>query len=272
MSHVASGSVFTRRRKLCSIRPDNDSFPGRPKPPASSAGDPSARQLEQGQRVPLGFGQDLLPDLLVEPPAHDQLQQRPGVAVAESLDDQFGDPVEVLDRLAGGEGQQHALGLDPAGGEGERLRGGPVQPLAVVDHADQRPSLGRLRQQARDGQADQEAIRGRPLDQAERRPQRIGLRRGQAPEVIEHRLAQLLEARVGQLHLRLDAGRTHHPQVDRGSEHVVEQGGLAHPGLAAHHDRATAAGADLAEQAVEERAFAFAPRQHKALRGSHEGC
>jgi hypothetical protein len=135
-----------------------------------------ARQFEQRQRVPPGFGQYPLPDLLIERPWHDRAQQRPGIEIAQSPDHEAGDSVEILARLAGREGQQHALGLDPAGGEGQRLRRGLVQPLAVVHHADQRPLRGRLRQQAQDGQADQEAIGGRPFDQAEGRPERIRLR------------------------------------------------------------------------------------------------
>jgi hypothetical protein len=42
---------------------------------------------------------------------------------------------------------------------------------------------------------------GRPLDQAEGRPERVRLRQGQVLEMAEHRHAQLLEARKGQLHL-----------------------------------------------------------------------
>ena len=161
----------------------------------------AARQLEQGQRVPPGLGQDPLPDLLIERPRHDRAQQCPGVGFPESLDFEPGDSLEVLAWLAGGERQQHALGLDPASGEGERLRRGPVQPLAVVHQAHERPLRGRFRQQAQDGQADQEAVGSRPLDQAERGAERVRLRLGQVLEMIEHRDGQLLEARVGQLHL-----------------------------------------------------------------------
>ena len=53
----------------------------------------------------------------------------------------------------------------------ERLRRGPIQPLRVVDHAQQRPLLGHLRQQAQRGQPDEEAIRRVPGAQAERRAQ-----------------------------------------------------------------------------------------------------
>jgi len=141
----------------------------------------AARQLEQGQRVPPGFGQDPLPDLLIERPRHDRAQQGPGVGLPESLDSEPGDSLEVLARLAGGERQQHALGLEPTSGEGERLRRGPVQPLAVVHHADERPLRRRLRQQAQDGQADEEAIGRRPGTDAQCGPQCIALRNRNTP-------------------------------------------------------------------------------------------
>ena len=61
-----------------------------------------------------------------------------------------------------------------------------------LDHADQRPLPGHLRQQAQHGQADQEALRCRPGTEAERGTQRITLRNRQLIEVIQHRRAQLM--------------------------------------------------------------------------------
>jgi hypothetical protein len=161
----------------------------------------SPGQLEQSQGVSPGFGQDPRSDLLIERPRHDRAQQRPGVGIPESPDSELGDPLEVLARLAGSERQEHALGLDPASGEGERLGRCLVQPLTVVHDADERLLPGRLRQQAQHGQADEEAIGGRPLPQAEGGAERVRLRPGQVLEMTEHRQAQLLEARERQLHL-----------------------------------------------------------------------
>ena len=52
------------------------------------------------------------------------------------------------------------LRQQPPGDERQRLRRGLIEPLRVVDHADQRPLLGHLGQQAQHRQADEEAIRG----------------------------------------------------------------------------------------------------------------
>ena len=64
----------------------------------------------------------------------------------------------------------------------ERQRRGLVQPLRVVDDAQQGTFLRRLGQQAEHGEADQEPIRRRPRGQAEDRPQRVTLRAGQPVE------------------------------------------------------------------------------------------
>jgi hypothetical protein len=47
-----------------------------------------------------------------------------------------------------------------------------IEPLLVIDQADQRLLSGCIGQQAQHGQADQEPVRGRPGAEAERRLQR----------------------------------------------------------------------------------------------------
>ena len=84
--------------------------------------------------------------------------------------------------LAGREHQPDRVGRQPPRHEPQRLRRRLVQPLLVVDHADQRPLPGHLRQQAQHGQPDQEPVRRRAGGQAERGPQRIALRRRQLLE------------------------------------------------------------------------------------------
>jgi len=43
--------------------------------------------------------------------------------------------------------------------ERQRLRRGTIQPLRIIDQANQRAVLGHLGQQAQDGQADQKGVR-----------------------------------------------------------------------------------------------------------------
>ena len=60
----------------------------------------------------------------------------------------------------------------------QRLRRGTIQPLRIIDQADQWALLGHLGQQAQHGQADQKAIRHVAGGQAERAPERVALRTG----------------------------------------------------------------------------------------------
>ena len=83
--------------------------------------------------------------------------------------------------------------------------GGVVEPLRVVDDADQRLLLGDLGQQRQRGEPDQEPVGRRAGAPAEHGRERVALRGGEPVEVIEHRGAELVEAAVGQLDLRLDA-------------------------------------------------------------------
>ena len=122
-------------------------------------------------------------------PAHLELRQVP----------------ELLAGHACREHEPHGLRQQPAGDERERQRRGLVQPLRVVDDAQQGTFLGRLGQQAEHGEADQEPIRRRPRGQAEDRPQRVTLWAGQPLETIEQRYAQLVQAGERQLHLGLDS-------------------------------------------------------------------
>jgi hypothetical protein len=141
--------------------------------------------------------------------------------------------------------------------------------LLVIHQAHQRPSGGRVGEQAQDAQADQEPVRGRPGADAERGPQRRALRIGQALETIQHRRAQLMQRGEGELHLRLDPHHPRDPAAVRTPGQVVKQSGLAYPRLAPHHQRPARAGADRLDQLIEYGTFGAPPAQ---LRGVSSWC
>ena len=72
---------------------------------------------------------------------------------AQPLDHELRQPGQFRARDPGREHQADRVGRQPPRHEPQRLRRGPVQPLLVVDHADQRPFPGHLGQQAQHGQA-----------------------------------------------------------------------------------------------------------------------
>ena len=144
---------------------------GSSKPPASSAAVMRAGQLQQRERVAAGLGDDPVSDAAVEPAGDDARQQRAGILL--------GQPFEAAaraarrsrarsSRLAHGDHDRHRLGPHASRDEAEDLARGGIQPLRVLDEAEQRALLRHGRQQAEHGQSDEEPLRHRPT----RRPTR----------------------------------------------------------------------------------------------------
>lgn len=81
-----------------------------------------------------------------------------------------------------------------------------IEPLGILDQAQQRPVLGRGGQQAEHGQSHEEPLRRLAGRHSQRDAQGIALRCGDRVKEIEHRRAQLMDTREWQLPLGLDGG------------------------------------------------------------------
>jgi hypothetical protein len=205
-------------------------------------------ELEQGERIAAGLLDDPGGHALVEPPRDDRGQQRPRVIVPQPSDFELRQTGQFGVGLAHREHQRDRLGQQAAPDEAEDLSGGPVEPLRVVHHAQQRPFLRRLRHQAERGQSDQEPVRVVARGQPERDAQRAPLRCGQRTEPGEYRCAQLVQAGEGQLHLRFDPDRTGHREPRGRSDQVAQQLRLADPGFAPQHQDGALAAAYVRDQ------------------------
>ena len=119
--------------------------------------------------------------------------------------------------------------------EGQDLGRGPVQPLRVIHHANERAIFCGLRQQAQHSQADQEPVRHRIIVQPKSDPKRLALRSRQHLKSIEDGCAQLVQRRERELHLPLDGRDANDAAVRSSLCQVLQQRCLAHPRLAADH-------------------------------------
>ncbi len=219
------------------------------------------RQLQQGQRIAAGLGDDPVPDALVEPPGDRRIQKRTRIAVAQTPDHELRQPHQVViarteRRSTHREHQRHPLRQQPPRDEGQRLRGDPIKPLSVVHDADQRLLLGHLGQQAEHRQPHQETVRRAPRTQTERDGQRITLRTGKATEMPHHRHAQLVQPGERQLHLRLDASSPRDLTSCRAPHQVLHQRGLADPRLAAQDQHLTLTSPGACHQPIQRLALA----------------
>ncbi len=225
-----------------------------------------ARQLQQRQRVAARLGDQPLGHTRVQPARDDRLQQRAGVVVAEPVQPLLGQAGQRVARPAHGEHDRHRLGEQPPRDEPEHLPGRPVEPLVIVDQAQQRPRLGDVGQQRERGQADQEAVGRRPGGEPQRDPQRVALRGRECVEAIQQRHAELMQPGERQLHLGLHAGHLDHAEVVCLLDGVARQRGLADACVAPQHEDAAPAPARVLEQTLEYR-----PLVRSALqRGRHE--
>jgi hypothetical protein len=218
---------------------------------------PGAGEFEDGERVAMALRDDLIPDGGVERHREGSLQQGAGVGLAE--------PPEGQQRQAGEEvvpgrrthraDERDPFGEEAPGDEGQGLGGGPVEPLGIVDDAGERPLLRGLGDQADHGQADEEPVRRGTFGEPEDDPQRLPLRRRDLVEVFQERRAQLVQAAVRQLHLRLDAQRGNDPPAPDAAGEIGQECTLAHARPAAQQQHARPSAGHVRDDSVEDLAL-----------------
>ena len=169
------------------------------------------------------------------------------------------------------EQERDAAGGGAAGGEQQRVRRLPVEPLRVVDQDERRSARPRPAEQRQQREPDQEPVGGVRPAEAERRAERRRLRAGQPPRRtggiggiggigrggasgavggpgesggVDEVAEQEVQGREGDVGLALDAAPAQDAHPGRAVRGVVEERGLADPGLAAQ-DQGSAAGALL---------------------------
>ena len=157
---------------------------GQPEPARQLRRAQAPWQLQQRQRITPGLRHDQVGDPRVQRPGQRRGQQRPRILLAQPGHFQLGQPGQLRPRVTGREHHPDRVGGQPPRRKPQRLHRRPVQPLHVIDHADQRAVPGHLRQQAEHGKTDKKTVRRRPSGHAERGPQRIMLRPRDAAGVV----------------------------------------------------------------------------------------
>jgi hypothetical protein len=224
------------------------------------------RQLEECQRVAVTLGDDPVADRGIERAVHFVQQQRTCLAVAEPFDGQLGQPGEyvVADARTRGAYERNPLGEDAATDESDDLGGGLIEPLRVVDNADERLLVGDQCEQCQGAQPHQEAIRRRPGRLAEYRRERLALRGGHLLEAVQQRRAELMEAAVGQLHLGLDTDGGRDTPAGNTVGQIAQEGALADAGLPAQNGDPTSTGENVGQEPVD--CLAFGPPSEEVHR------
>src|SRR5882672_6988635 len=157
---------------------------------------------------------------------------------------------------ARGEQQSNLLGNKAPSNECESRGRSLIEPLRVVDDAEERSVFGGLGQQTQDSEADKEWARSVPWGESECDAKRVPLRRRKAHPEREDGCAQLLKGRERELDLPFDPHRLCDPKGVPLLHDVIEQRRLADSRLAVNdQDRATP-GARRLEEFLEQLALA----------------
>lgn len=238
---------------------------GRPEGAGRIQRDQRARQLKQGQRVAPGLRDDAVTHAPVQRTGDDRGEEPAGVVLGQPRHRQLGRAGEQLTggRLTHGDDEHDRFRQQPARDELQRLRRHVVQPLRVVDDDHQRLVPAGVREQAQRRQAHEEPVGRGAAAQPERRAQGVALRLGKVVETGQQRGAELVQAGVGELHLRLDAGRADGTASGGALDQVLQQLGLADPRLAAHDEDPAPSGPGLREEVVEGLALALPPQESR---------
>ncbi|MCP9969447.1 hypothetical protein LUX57_33225 [Actinomadura madurae] len=183
------------------------------------------------------------------------VEQPGGVGCGEAgqIDDLDARDLERHECLAHREQHRDRVGHEAAGREQQRLHGTLVEPLQVVDHAQQRGVLGQIGEQRQGAGGDQEPVGLVPLGQAEGATQCRGLGDGEGVQPIQVRKQELVQAAVRQLGVGLDPCRADHVHAASGfgdRHSVVEKDRFPDSGCAPQPQRAAASVARICQQAL----------------------
>ena len=165
------------------------------------------------------------------------LQQRPCIAATQRLDAELreaGQPRCSSSRVANT--SAILLREQATSHERERSSRSAVEPLRVVDHAQQRLLLGSIGEEAESREPNEKRARRRPGAQTESDTKRVTLRISQTLAELEKRRTELLQRRVVELHLPLDARSANDAKVLARLDSVFEQRGLTDARVSVDHE------------------------------------
>jgi hypothetical protein len=122
-----------------------------------------AWELHERERISTCLGDDPFEDGLVQPSREDGLQQRPRISPAQRIDADLGKAGQATADLTRRERQHDSVRKQAVSDEREGSGGCAVEPLRVVDQAEERLLLGSLGEQAENRESDENGLGACPV-------------------------------------------------------------------------------------------------------------
>ena len=229
-------------------------------------------ELDQRERVSVRLGEEAFTDGAIEVPDEDRFEQGARVGRAQPAELQLRHAVELLDDLPACEDEPDGIGAETACDERQRSRRLGIEPLCIVDDAQERLRRGDLGHETEGRESDQVAVGSLSRGEPERDAQRIGLRLRQCTDRVRHRPAQLLQSRVRKVDLTLDALSANDLEPGRRSDQLLQQRGLADAWLASYDERRAPTGCDGREQLAEPLELGISAHEQAHTRADRSRC
>ena len=157
---MSLGSTSTRRRYSAWMRLGKGNLLGTAKPPAKAADERPRESSSKASGLPRASARIRPRTNLSNGPSVADVTSSAASVFGQAAETQLRQPLELTQGVpvALGKDDDHRLHVKPPRDEGEHLGRGPVQPLGVIDEADQRPRVGELGELAQQGEPHEEAI------------------------------------------------------------------------------------------------------------------
>jgi hypothetical protein len=162
------------------------------------------------------------------------------------------------------EHHRYPLDLQPSRSKGKRGGRSRIDDVCVVDHAEDRAGVRGCCEDAEDGPEDGAARKLRRRCEVERDAEGLPLRFRNLVDKLDDRRQQLVEARKGDLRLRLEPNRPEHVELFCPFDRVREEGCLPGTSRSTDHERSALAGTGISEQLFGPSALDSTPVQERS--------
>ena len=197
--------------------------------------------------------------MLVERIWKDRSQECVCLRLAEAKDGKAWETAEILGDGSSTEQDRNLFCPQSTRSDGKGLRRLPIEPLRIVNDAQDGILRGQLGQQAKESEAHEQSVGRRAGKMAERHTKSVSVRRRQLLKGGQTRDAQLLGRSKREFPFGFVPDSAEHMKTCSGINGVIQQGGLADAGLPRDHHCAPVTGACCTQHLIEFLALVSSP-------------
>ncbi len=199
----------------------------------------------------MGFRNKPIDHTVVKTIRQGRRQEFTGVLVSQTANGQLGKSTNLVSQSSCSKEKGNGVLGDVTSGEPDCLSGSGIEPLPIIDYAENWTLHTHERQQIQKPEPDEQSIRSLAVPPPKCDLQRAELRRGKLFDLNDLWTKELLQAGVGELHLCLVADSAKHIEILGHGHGALQEHRLADSRLTVNDDRATLAFSSRLEHGLE---------------------